>query len=114
MAPQSVVSPKMTTPALPMTYDDGKFKKVIQVEKKEKTERRNGRDEGRRKSNQETEGRNAGKDSGEVLTGVELAEEVDWQKHRQEILEEMRKEEEQRQRRIEKRKKLEESWEDPG
>ena len=64
MAPQSVVSPKMTTPALPMTYDDGKFKKVIQVEKKEKTERRNGRDEGRRKSNQETEGRNAGKDSG--------------------------------------------------
>ena len=29
-------------------------------------------------------------------------------------MEEMRKEEEQRQRRIEKRKKIEESWEDPG
>ena len=42
---------------------------------------------------------------------MELAEEVDWQRHRQDILERMRKEEELRQRWIEKREKLEESWE---
>ena len=70
------------------------------------------REEGKVTKKQKVE--TQGKILGEVLTGVELAQEVDWQKHRQEILEEMRKEEEQRQRRIEKKKKLEESWEDPG
>ena len=48
---------------------------------------------------------------GGVLRDMELAKEVDWQKHRQEILDRLENEEIARHRKMEKAKKLHKSWE---
>ena len=91
--------------------EEGKFKKVIQNTIPEKK----GRDdveeeEGRNTANKKKKLEEPRKFLGAVLKDMEMAEELDWQKHRLEILENIRKEEEARLGRIERAKKLEQSW----
>ena len=91
--------------------EEGKFKKVIQTIEPEKKQR----DDLEKEEEVNPAKRKKAEEPQRILGGIwkdmELAEEVDWQKRRQEILEELEKEEEKRVKRVEKAKKLEQSWE---
>ena len=65
----------------------------------------------RKKARKEKEGRQPGRILGGIMRDMELAEQVDWQKRRKDILEEMEREEKLRIQRIEKAKKLQKTWE---
>ena len=102
--------------------DNGKFKIVIQ---KQKTQKREDAEEEEEEGIEAEEGlqekgrkrrKISGKDNeyrilGEVIRGAELAEKVDWEERRREILENLRKEEEERVKKIEKAQRLSRGWE---
>ena len=89
--------------------EEGKYKTVIvrEVEKREEVIEEEEKVLERKKKKPNP----PGKILGGVIKGMELAKEIDWQKRREEIIEMMRKDEEDRRKRIEKATKLQKSWE---
>ena len=89
--------------------EEGKYKTVIvrEVEKREEVIEEEEKVLERKKKKPNP----PGKILGGVIKGMELANEIDWQKRREEIIEMMRKDEEERRKRIEKATKLQKSWE---
>ena len=94
--------------------DNDQYKTVIQlptetrIPDKEDDEVEEGKLERKRQRKEEGGPR---KFLGGVMRDMELAEEVDWEKRRQEILARLEKEEVERTRKIEKAEKLQRSWE---
>ena len=100
--------------------DDGKFKIVIQKQRAQKREdaeddegvvAEEGIKEQGRKRRKTSAKENECRILGEVIRGAELAEKVDWEERRREILENLRKEEEERVKKIEKAQRLSRGWE---
>ena len=92
---------------------DGKYKKVIQKTGAEKARNEKGEEDqtSRKKRRVEIVRKEPYKVIGGEWKGMELAEKVDWQKRRIEIIERLEKEEKESKNKIEKAKRLQRSWE---
>ena len=94
--------------------DEGRYKVVMRIEKTQREEeilRTDNTSSKRARQDPEETHTAPKKILGAVEKNMILEEKIDWEKRREEILENLRKDEEERENRIRKAKNLEKSWE---
>ena len=91
--------------------DDWEYKKVMKMKKPERMDEKDDQEEGKApKKRKVVEEEPRRKILGMVMKGYELEDPIDWDEERRKRQEEMDKEEQERQARIRKAKRLEDSW----
>ena len=90
--------------------DDWEYKKVMKMKKPERMDEKDDQEEGKAPKKRKVEEEPRRKFLGMVMKGYELEDPIDWDEERRKRQEEMDKEEQERQARIRKAKRLEDSW----